>query len=216
MTTPTSTVAPPLPTVTTITTAPQSSPLSSSSFPSSSPPHKSLPDPLHPSGEQVRPPKTHQTGHASHANQSHRPRNKDRERKGKEGPQKRMSVDAPLPPAKRKNWRRQISSSDEGSTSEAPSNASDFVHGSGHIQLEQTGSLVSPRDGGGGGGGGEGRRVDKVARRGDMLHVTPAAYSKVDDGGRVSSHSVSPVHVMDTGRGTVAATGRWVNDSITW
>lgn len=177
-TTPTSTVAPPLPTVTTVTTAPQSSPHSIPTFPSSSsPPHKDLTDPLPTPGDHIQSQKPHPTGHT---NQSHRPRNKDRERK--DGPQKRISVDAPIPPAKRKNRRRKLSSSNESSTSEAASNASDFT---GHPPLEQAGGLV---DGGGG------RRGEKVGSD-DMLH-RPQAYSKLGSS-RASCHSVSPVPEMD-------------------
>lgn len=183
-TTPTSTVAPPLPTITTVTTAPQSSPHPFPTFPSSSsPPHKDLTDPLATPGDHIQSQKPHPTGHTSHTNQSHRPRNKDRERK--DAPQKRISADAPIPPAKRKNRRRKLSSSNESSTSEAPSNASDFVPST--VQ-EQAGGLVVLRDGGGG------RRGEKVGSD-DMLH-RPQTYPKLGSS-RASCHSVSPVHELE-------------------
>lgn len=189
--------------VTTLTTSHHPSPHSStSSYPTLStsptqPQTKSLVDPIPvPSssshGDHVRTQKTHQTGHASHTNQSHRPRNKDRERKDNNKDvhaQKRMSVDAPIPPAKRKNRRRKLSSSNESSTSEAPSNSSDFVHASGHHPLEQAGSLVALREGGG-------RRGEGLAAAGeDMLHSVPMGYSTKIDG--TSSHSISPVNTIE-------------------
>ena len=197
-TTPTSTVAPPLPMVTTLTTSHHPSPHSSTSsyppFPSSpTPPHKNMSDPLAPPpapstsshGDHTRLQKAHQTGHASHAN---RQRNKDHDRKDKDsGPpsHKRLSVDAPIPPAKRKNRRRKLSSSNESSTSEAPSNSSDFVQGS--HPLEPAASLGALREGGGGGG----RRGDGGGGGG----VQGAGYPKMDG---ASSHSISPVNAVET------------------
>ena len=205
--TPTSTVAPPLPTITTLT-ASQSSPLtphSSASFPAfpSSPPHKDLPDPLPPpSGDHLGGQKGHQTGHTSHGNQSHRARNRDKERK--EGPQKRISADAPIPPAKRKNRRRKLSSSNESSTSEAPSNASDFIHASSHQPLEQANAMAALRE------GREGRGLERVAamrkRESEILTAVPT-YSK-RDGSRIGSHSVSPVPALETDRGKESAASR--------
>ena len=206
--TPTLTVAPPLPTITTLT-ASQSSPLtphSSTSFPAfpSSPPHKDLPDPLPPpSGDHLGGQKGHQTGNTSHGNQSHRARNRDKERK--EGPQKRISADAPIPPAKRKNRRRKLSSSNESSTSEAPSNASDFIHASGHQPLEQANANAALRE------GREGRGLERVAamrkRESEILTAVPT-YSK-RDGSRIGSHSVSPVPALETDRGKESAASRY-------
>ncbi|CAI8040899.1 Protein AF-10 [Geodia barretti] len=205
VTTPTSTVAPPLPTVATgtITAVAQSSP-QYPSFTSSPPHHKDLaPDPL-PVGDHMRPQKTtgtHQSSHSGLGNQAHRPRNK------KDGPpQKRMSVDAPIPPAKRKNRRRKLSSSNESSTSETPSNASDFVHAVAHQPLEQARPLAAIGEAGSGGG----RRGDRVARREEVLHVA-GSYPKMEGG---TSHVISPVDVLDnTASGGGSGGGRGKRNS---
>ena len=140
----------------------------------------------------MRPQKTtvgHRSSHSGLGNQTHRPRNK------KDAvPQKRLSVDAPIPTAKRKSRRRKLSSSNESSTSEAPSNVSDFVQAAGQQALEQGRPLAVLGEAGSEGGG---RRGDRVARREEVLHVA-GPYSKMDGG---SSHVVSPVDVLNTTAG---------------
>ena len=200
--TPTSTMAPPLPSVSTPTTS-QPSPLTSAPLPPPSfsaypspPPHKDLTESNttivladHLGGQ-----KGQQTGHAS---QSNRPRNKDRERK--DGPQKRISVDAPIPPAKRKNRRRKLSSSNESTSSEAPSNVSDVGHASSHHHLDSTGAMPLR--------GGAGMESSSM----EMLNVTSCSKQETSS---VDSHPVSPVAALGEGRERESSSNRSVCLSV--
>ena len=139
----------------------------------------------------------------------HRPsRVKDREL-----PQKRYSTDAPIPPQKRKHRARKFSSSNESTTSDAPSNASDIPPRSAppHVTSPSSVTARSPLSTHTGPGSKIKVEVSESSRT-DLLHLQPASSlsQKPEDVARGESHPFSPITSARVSSHEVVPSGREV------